>query len=165
MSLYPQILQWAFSIHRDIVFCNFRDATIDIKEMIIDIQCYHLIKKFFESVSWIFFTTKANPSLVGILSQCIGIANHGIVCFKCVAILFVNYTSIKLKKKDEKRKENLSLCAIICCQALCAPLIWKAPHWAWSSATLKFLKIQISILQNTPRFGGVSCFFLIRSGL
>ena len=158
MSLYPQILQWAFSIHRDIVFCNLRDATIDIKEMIIDIQCYHLIKKFFESVSWIFFTTKANPSLVGILSQCIGIANHGIVCFKCVAILFVNYTSIKLKKKDEKRKENLSLCAILCCQALCAPLIWKAPYWAWSSATLKFLKIQISYFAEHPSIRGCLMF-------
>ena len=36
---------------------------------------------------------------MAILSQCIDISNHHVVHVKYIAILFVNYTSIKLRKK------------------------------------------------------------------
>lgn len=39
--------------------------------------------------------------MVGIPSQCVYISNH-IVDFKYIAILFVSYTSVKLKKEKSK---------------------------------------------------------------
>ena len=38
-------------------------------------------------------------SMGGILSQCICISNHHVVHFKHLTILFVNYTSIKLRER------------------------------------------------------------------
>ena len=40
--------------------------------------------------------------IVVIISQCISIANYHIVYFKYIAILFVNYTSIKLEGEGER---------------------------------------------------------------
>ena len=45
-------------------------------------------------------------SMGRILSQCICVSNHHIVYFKYLTLSFVNYTSIKLKKKfklDDKK--------------------------------------------------------------
>lgn len=47
-------------------------------------------------------------SKVGILSQVICISNHCIVHFKYIKILFVHYTSIKLKEKKRGRENSRS---------------------------------------------------------
>ena len=44
-------------------------------------------------------------SMVGILLQLILISNH-IIHFKCITILFINYTSLKLDKKYIKNNER-----------------------------------------------------------
>ena len=47
-------------------------------------------------------------SKVGILSQFICISNHYIVHFKYITILFVHYTSIKLKENKRGRENSRS---------------------------------------------------------
>ena len=44
-------------------------------------------------------------SMVGIILQLILISNH-IIHFKCITILFINYTSLKLEKKYIKNNER-----------------------------------------------------------
>lgn len=48
-----------------------------------------------------------------ILSQCVCITNHHIVCFTYPTVLFVVYTSMKLKKKTSKEKALIKV-SFIC---------------------------------------------------
>lgn len=106
------------------------------------------------------FTAEENPSLAEILPQCIYTPNHRIVQSGYIAILFVNYISVKPKKGiPAYRPHSVVTVSRDSCNS------------ASSSAGFVFRDLVIlkgthrsAVLQNAPQSGSSSCLLLLRFG-